>query len=36
MVKHRGLGAADTEPRGVAKSYLDKVAEDFGFYCLDW
>ena len=25
-------GAYDTEPRTVAKCYLEKVAEDYGFY----
>lgn len=36
MDKFANNGAADTEPRTVAKMYLDKVAEEFSFYCLNW
>ncbi len=34
MHKHAESGAYDSEPRSVAKSYLDKVAQAYGFYCL--
>jgi len=27
-------GAYDSEPRSVAKSYLDEVGKAYGFYCL--
>lgn len=30
--KHSKVGAYDTEPRTVAKEYLNKIANDLGFY----
>lgn len=36
MGKFASVGASDTEPRVTAKMYLDKVVEEFDFYCLDW
>jgi hypothetical protein len=32
MLAHSNVGAADTEPRTVAKDYLNKVANEYGFY----